>query len=151
MSQVASVLWRRLDTPGHDACRLGRRASGWWLEGAAVFRQEGAPAQLRYEALCDADWRTQEGRVHGWLGSDSRAFTITRTSEGVWTLDGVVVPGLEHCVDLDFGFTPATNLLPLRRLALDPGDAADAPAAWLNVVTGVLEPLPQPDGQQHGG
>jgi uncharacterized protein len=55
----------------------------------------------------------------------------------------VVVPGLEHCVDLDFGFTPATNLLPLRRLALDPGDAADAPAAWLNVVTGVLEPLPQ--------
>lgn len=53
------------------------------------------------------------------------------------------MPALGHCLDLDFGFTPATNLLQLRRLALQPGQAADAPAAWLDVATGTLRRLPQ--------
>ena len=51
--------------------------------------------------------------------------------------------GLRDCMDLDFGFTPSTNLLQLRRLALDNGHGADAPAAWLNVSTGTLDVLAQ--------
>jgi len=35
--QVSSVLWRRLDTPGHDVCRLEKSDAGWKLEGVAVF------------------------------------------------------------------------------------------------------------------
>ncbi len=54
------------------------------------------------------------------------------------------MPNIGNCVDLDFGFTPATNLLQLRRLALDEGQAADAPAAWLSALpAGSLELLPQ--------
>lgn len=41
------------------------------------------------------------------------------------------------------GFTPATNLLVLRRLDLSRGGAADAPAAWLDVRDGTLVRLPQ--------
>lgn len=44
---------------------------------------------------------------------------------------------LDAC-DLDLGFTPVTNLLPIRRLNLAVGHAADAPAAWFNVSTGTL-------------
>jgi hypothetical protein len=47
------------------------------------------------------------------------------------------------CVDLDLGFTPATNLLQLGRLALTEGQAADAPVAWLDVSAGTLEVLSQ--------
>jgi hypothetical protein len=46
-------------------------------------------------------------------------------------------------MDLDFGFTPSTNLLQLRRLALATGQGADAPAAWLDVSTGTLDVLVQ--------
>jgi uncharacterized protein len=53
------------------------------------------------------------------------------------------ISGLENCVDLDFGFTPATNLLQLRRLALAPGQAAEAPVAWLDVTAGTLKALTQ--------
>ena len=38
---------------------------------------------------------------------------------------------------------PATNLLPLRRLDLPRGGAADAAAAWLDVRAGTLVRLPQ--------
>lgn len=58
-------------------------------------------------------------------------------------LNGARVPGLEGCVDLDFGFTPATNLLPLRRLALGVGAAATAPAAWVDLAAGTLGVLRQ--------
>lgn len=61
----------------------------------------------------------------------------------VWTLNGAIVFNLENCIDLDLGFTPATNLVPLRRLALRDGQAADVPAAWLDVSAGTLEVPPQ--------
>lgn len=138
-----SVLWRRLDTPGHDACRLEKKDFGWRLEGMAVFRQRGGAAQLTYHAMCDHEWRSLSGRVLGWLDQQSIDFNIARTTEGLWTLNGEVVAGLESCVDLDFGFTPATNLFQLRRLALTPGRAADAPGAWLDVASGILSVLPQ--------
>jgi hypothetical protein len=48
-----------------------------------------------------------------------------------------------HCLDLDFGFTPSTNLLQLRRLALAEGQGTDAPAAWLDVSTGAFAVLVQ--------
>ncbi len=141
---IASILWRRLDTPGHDACRLDRSAAGWRLEGMAVFRHEGVPAQLAYYVLCDPAWQPQQGRVRGWLGVDLLEFDIARTRGGEWTLNGAVVPNVGNCIDLDFGFTPATNLLQLRRLALDEGQGADAPAAWLSGLSaGTLELLPQ--------
>lgn len=141
---MASILWRRLDTPGHDACRLEESDAGWELDGAAVFRHDGAPARLSYRVACDRAWRTRQGRVRGWVGARIVDFTVARTEDGVWMLNGDGVPGLETCVDLDLGFTPATNLLLLRRLALDEDQAADVPVAWLNDdLTGALERLPQ--------
>jgi hypothetical protein len=140
---IHSALWRRLDTPGHDAGRLEEGESGWQLDGAAVFLHEGVPASLTYRLACDRAWRTRDGRVRGWLGPRIVDFAIARTAGGGWTLNGGGVPGLETCVDLDLGFTPATNLFQLRRLALGEGQSADAPAAWLEVSAGTLEILPQ--------
>jgi hypothetical protein len=47
-------------------------------------------------------------------------------------------------VDIDLGFTPATNLLQLRRLNLAKSEGADAPAAWVDLDGGgVLSELAQ--------
>jgi hypothetical protein len=143
MKTSVSVLWRRLDTAGHDACRLEQTAVGWRVSGTAAFRHEGGAAQLVYEAACDRAWRSQEGRVHGWLGPELLDFTIWRTTEGSWMLNGASVPGLAECVDLDFSFTPATNLFQIRRMGLVQGQAVDATAAWLDVPTATLAILPQ--------
>lgn len=66
-----------------------------------------------------------------------------RTPEGLWTLNGAVVANGHTCPDLDFGFTPATNLLQLRRLDLPVGQAEDAPALWLDIETETVDLLPQ--------
>jgi hypothetical protein len=108
-----------------------------------VFAHEGAPARLDYKLTCDGSWRTQRGEVTGWIGADPVELAIARSSEGVWTRNGVAVPALGACVDLDLGFTPATNLSQIRRLALAEGQGADAPVAWLDVISGELDILLQ--------
>lgn len=137
------ILWRRLDAAGHDACRLVRRTDGWRLEGAAAFQHQGVPAFLAYAVDSDGEWRTTEGVVRGWVGARSLDFRITRTPGGIWTLNGRVVPHLDGCGDLDLAFTPATNLFQLRRVALQVGQAADVPVAWLDAPAGTLDTLHQ--------
>ncbi len=58
-------------------------------------------------------------------------------------MNDAVVGGLSECVDLDLGFTPATNLFQLRRLALAEGQIAEVPVAWLDVAAGTLDVLSQ--------
>jgi hypothetical protein len=140
---ATSILWRRLDAAGHDACRLVHEGERWRLEGAAAFRDDGAVAQLAYRVTCDEYWRTLDAHIHGSLGSVEVDIGLRRSASGVWILNGEAVPGLRECVDVDLGFTPATNALQIRRVGLDVGQAADVPVAWLDVAARQLSVLEQ--------
>jgi hypothetical protein len=138
----APILWRRLDLPGHDAARLEISTGGAVLSGMAVF-QEGGPAALAYVVHADRDWQTSEGHVRGWRGREPIDLRLRRDSAGTWTLNDVPCPAVQGCVDLDLSFTPATNLLPLRRLALSSGQSAEVRSAWLEWPEVRLTPLVQ--------
>ena len=58
-------------------------------------------------------------------------------------MNGAAARGLEHLVDLDYGFTPATNVLQLSRIALKPGQKAEVPVAWFDLDSRSLTELPQ--------
>ena len=140
---AASILWRRLDTPGHDVCRLTETGAGRRLDGAAVFLHEGLPALLSYAVTFDASWQTERGDINGFVGTEPFAVEIVRSSDGIWTHNGDVIRGLEEYVDLDLGFSPATNLSQIRRLGLAVGEAADCAVAWLDMSTEKLDVLHQ--------
>ncbi len=138
-----TALWRRLDAPGHDACRLDEVEDAWRLHGTAVFRLDGTATRLNYRVDCDRVWRARTASVDGWVGAQPIAIAIARAADGRWLLGGAPVSGLDDCVDVDFGFTPATNVLQLRRVALAEGDAASVPVAWLDVPANTLDRLEQ--------
>jgi hypothetical protein len=140
---VDTICWRRIDTPGHDACRLEQRDDGWRLDGAAVFLLDTQPVRLAYRLTCDAAWVTRDGTVSGWVGERDCDLRITRSAEGRWTVNEEARPNLEGCRDLDFGFTPATNLSQLRRIALEIGHVADVPVAWLDPAAATIDVLHQ--------
>ena len=127
-----TILWRRIDLPGHDACILRKTETGWRLQGTALFAVDAQPCQLAYEVACDAAWHARSAAVTGWIGRRAVSLTISARSQSRWDLDGIDQPAVAGCVDLDLNFTPATNLIAIRRLALNMGEAADAPAAWLD-------------------
>lgn len=130
-----AILWRGLDPPGRDACRLSTSDSGHRLAGTAVFAPDGKPCHLRYEVECDAAWRTRAGRVEGWIGDESVEMAVVALPGARWEVNGVECAAVADCTDLDLGFTPATNLIALRRLNLWVGEEAEAPAAWIDFPT----------------
>lgn len=139
---METLLWRRLDLPGHEAVRLAPEGDGWRLSGCAVFLYEGEPAELHYRILCDAQWHTAETVIRGWVGQ--RAVQHRATAEGgVWHLDGAEAVAVAGATDVDLGFSPSTNLLPIRRLGLAVGESAEVRAAWLPFPALQFEPLPQ--------
>jgi hypothetical protein len=142
MQLVSSMLWRRLDLPGHDACRLWQQANGWHLQGSAVFRHHNGPAHVCYAVRCDPRWRTVSGRIHGFIGQISLDYRIIRRAS-LWRLNGIPVAGLGHLLDLDLGFTPATNLLQLRRVRIEVNEIVSLPVAWFDPDSGTLTELPR--------
>jgi len=59
-----SILWRRLDLPGHEFGRLLRQEDRWELSGTAVFAYERRPCRLDYCVVCDSGWRTNSAWVY---------------------------------------------------------------------------------------
>ena len=136
------AVWRRLDRPGCDAALLRPQAGGWLLQGAAAFDHDRGPATVAYQVEVDARWEARRGTVSGYLGDQAVRHEILRDDLG-WRLDGVPVESLKDLVDLDFGFTPATNVLQLKRIRLSRGQKADVPAAWFDLDGFSLIELPQ--------
>ena len=138
-----TMLWRRLDRPGHEASRLIETSDGWNLAGCAVFRHEGDAVRLDYMIACDSEWRTHYAVVIGWVGGREIHREITVDMGHRWTLNGEDVPAVAGCVDVDLNFSPSTNLLPVRRLELPVGGSGTVRAAWLRFPEFTLEPLEQ--------
>jgi len=137
------MLWRRLDRPGHEAARLVFHAPFWQLTGTAVFADAAGPCRVEYQITCDAGWHTLAAQLAGWIGARRMVCGISADARRRWRLDGRECPEVQGCVDLDLSFSPATNLLPIRRLGLANGNEAAARAAWLRFPQLRLEPLDQ--------
>jgi hypothetical protein len=138
----APILWRRLDLPGHDAASLQMDEEGAVLSGMTAFH-DGAPTGVAYVVHVDREWKTTEGHVWGWRGREPVDLRLCRDRAGAWTLNDELCPEVQGCIDLDLSFTPATNLLPLRRLQLRVGQSAEVRSAWLEWPEARLTPLVQ--------
>ncbi|HET9913532.1 MAG TPA: putative glycolipid-binding domain-containing protein, partial [Anaerolineales bacterium] len=92
---------------------------------------------------CDETWQTLSANVKGWVGNNVVNIRIGTDTAGYWWLNEVEQPEVEGCIDIDLNFSPSTNLLPIRRLHLAIGEAAEVKAAWLRFPSFKLELLPQ--------
>jgi uncharacterized protein len=138
-----TILWRRLDLPGHDICRFWKSPAGWQLSGTAIFQFDQMPCLLVYEVSANANWQTCIARISGYVGASNIDLTIAPTTNKYWSINGVETQAAAGSIDLDLGFTPATNLIAIRRLSLNIGERASAPAAWLDFPDFTLKQLEQ--------
>ena len=58
-------------------------------------------------------------------------------------MNGLEMPEVSGAADIDLGFSPSTNLLPIRRLGLKVGEQAAVRAAWVRFPELTLELLEQ--------
>lgn len=141
--EPVSIAWRRLDSPGHDAATLLAIDGGWKLEGAAAFLESALPCHLLYSVELNGLWRTRSAAVEGWFGTTRVDLKVRVEGDHQWLLNGHPVPAVAGAFDIDLAFTPATNLLPIRRLDLSVGASVPVIAAWLPFPELELRPLDQ--------
>ena len=137
------IFWRRLDIPGHEIATLNRINDDWKLSGTALFSYQQNPCKLEYEINCDAQWRTRTAKIIGGIGNKVINIEVSVDENQNWYLNGAKSSTVEGCIDIDLGFSPSTNLLPIRRLSLSVGQKAEVKAAWLPFPTLKFELLPQ--------
>jgi len=136
-------LWKMLQGTGLERFELQPEAASWILRGTILHLHDDRPIEVRYSIECDSGWRTVNAGIALRDGGRERSLRL-EVSGGHWIANGAPRPQVDGCVDIDLGWSPSTNTLPIRRLNLEIG-AKSGPivAAWVKFPELALEPLLQ--------
>jgi hypothetical protein len=118
------------DSLEHLVLRLG--ADGATAESALLGTSEGNAFAARYHIACDRDWRVRTASIH--VTGVEPALVLASDGDGRWHDGaGAQVAALDGAIDIDITATPFTNTLPIRRLRLSQGGAAEIAVAYVSL------------------
>jgi hypothetical protein len=145
LGQVRTFVWAgvadwRAETATVRLTSSGLTARGTQL-GATPF-----PYRMEYELDARHNWVTEQLSVTIETPSSRRSIQLTHDGRGTWkceaTMDGhagLPPPGgrasdVDGAIDCDLGFSPLTNLMPIRRHSLNThAGGHDFVMAWVSV------------------
>jgi uncharacterized protein len=139
------VIWRDWDGPRTEATRIELGSTGIRANGVQLGA-DPVPYRLDYQLDAFDGWVTRslklEANGNGW----ARRLALTHSKDGTWQAEaeahgsidlpdpGGALEGLDGALDCDLGYSPLTNMMPVRRERLNeyPG-AQDFVMAWVSV------------------
>jgi hypothetical protein len=137
------VMWSAWEGPGIEHLHLTQQAGTVTADSLIICVVNNRPIRVRYTIACDDQWRMRSVDLVS-LENEQQAIRLRTDGEGRWTdATGEPLPDLNGCREVDISVTPFTNTLPIRRLALAPGQAQDVPAAYIEVPQFTVRPVPQ--------
>lgn len=104
-------------------------AGGYELDGTTLIIHAGIRVEIVYRVEVATDWSTRNATIE--IPALARSHRVEVPEPGTWLIDGERRTDLEGCADIDLGWTPATNTIPIRRLEFEGRNAATIRAAWL--------------------
>lgn len=140
---IATGLWQWLQGTGLERFELLRAADEWIFRGTILTLADDAAAEAQYEIVCDHSFRTRRANVSVHDAAGERTLQIAAES-GRWYENGRENHKVQGAIDIDLGWSPSTNTLPIRRLGLEVGQSSgEFLAAWVRFPELTLQPLPQ--------
>lgn len=131
------IIWTGLDGPGLEHLRLTRDDDGLLADGMFVGRSDDlTPFRLHYLLRLTGAWELRAATLRLLAGETEgpRELSFTVDSAVEWRDAGdAPVPGLGGCHEVDFQTSAFTKTLPIRRLALSPGESAEISMAYVEV------------------
>jgi hypothetical protein len=133
VQETREVAWSALRWPGVEHVSISVRHGELSAAGRGIAVLDGVPTHVAYTLRTDQTGATRcvEITVSGPFPTRTR--TLHADGEGHWRDDAGPLPDLDGCLDVDISFTPCTNTMPIRRLALAVGEARDIDVAYLSV------------------
>lgn len=143
MQIVRSGLWQWLQGTGLERFELLRSGEEWIMRGVILTLAETGAAEARYELACDEQWHTRRAHITLLDDRGERSLEIA-VAGGCWFENGRVNKAVQDAFDIDLGWSPSTNTLPICRLRLGVGQSSGPLiAAWVQFPELTLQPLPQ--------
>ena len=140
---VCAGLWRWLKGTGLERFEVLRTGDEWIFRGTILTLAHDDAAEARYEITCDHSFRTRAATVSVRDAAGERTLQIV-AEDGCWFENGVENQTVAGAIDVDLGWSPSTNTLPIRRLGLEVGQTSgEFIAAWVRFPELTLQPLPQ--------
>jgi uncharacterized protein len=137
----AVAAWQHRDSrDGFEVVYIDVTDSGVRVEGYATAVEEGDAWAAEYLLALDSSWATRSARVRARTVAGTHELELQ--SDGGWLVNGTAAPELDGCLDVDLEASAFTNALPVHRVALAVGEAADTPAVYIrarDLSVGVLE------------
>lgn len=137
------VIWANQAETGLEHFYLQHGEQGIIADGIVIGVEEGAAFRIRYQIHCDLKWQVRKVVVQS-LEEDEQTLRFVSDGPGHWTNgSGSTVPELAGCIDVDITATPFTNTLPIRRLDLKPGTAAEIRVVYFIIPQMYVRAEPQ--------
>jgi uncharacterized protein len=140
---VKTILWQSEDSPSLEYFRFIPQSDGFVLHGDIILFLEGQPTRVTYQVGCDAQWRTNHVMIHQERSGTVEQLPLGVSDEQTWHQSGNEVSLARGLYDVDLEITPATNILPIRRLNLKEGESRETAALWVRFPSLTLERLEQ--------
>lgn len=131
--RLSTAIWERAGRVSLEIGRLDRVGDHHRLSGTAIYRGRGGPVELRYRVETDEKWRAREVDLDLDEPAGPARLELRGDGAGAWWRDGKPLELAFPCDDVDLAFTPATNTLSIRRLALEKGQSETARVLWVPV------------------
>lgn len=120
--------WQTWEADGDETVTLR-----WENEGWTAMSDVGREA-VSYVVRLSATWQIRQFLL--FRDSDEPDLWLGTDGSGRWgEMNGAHRPDLDGCTDVGLHITPFTSSIPIRRLQLDAGDAAEISVAAVDVET----------------
>jgi uncharacterized protein len=119
------------DQNSSELCHLVDGDGGLSIAGRVLAAADGSSHELRYEIRTDDGYRTTQLIINRLWPEPGSELAFVRDSDGGWRLGKEPLDGFEECFDVDLGFSPSTNTLPIRRLGLEVGERHAISVLWI--------------------
>jgi hypothetical protein len=124
--------WRHVGArAGFEVLFLEYKNDCYYLDGHVTAVEAEEAWGIRYAITLDSAWATHSAHIRGRSALGEHEVRLESDGTGKWRVDGNAMTNLTGCFDVDLEASACTNALPVRRLGLQVGQAADAPAAYV--------------------
>lgn len=141
MNVLHFIFWKSTEEGSLEHFTLSKTPDQFILEGVVLLRYD-KPTRVHYKVIASSSWLTQSVEV-SMVGTEHKNLRLEITPNQEWLLNGRRLETFTGLFDIDLGITPSTNMLPINRLKLEPGQQAELTAVWIRFPDLTVEPLPQ--------
>jgi hypothetical protein len=125
------IVWHCALLASSEHCTFIENDDGFRFLGVVVVPLGELPCHIEYSIDVDRRWHTRGVATTIVTPLGTRHINIRSLLSDRWEVDGTLMTQLEGCDDVDLGWSPVTNTMPIRRLDLGVGESRDITAAWI--------------------